>query len=295
MLSGVSVGPQADAAFSRNFHLRAPSLHPSAASPACHCKTVKSNTPLFRSFPALAAGLFALIPTPAGGQNFPLNLPPGVSEISRNVYDLHMLIFYICCAIGVLVFGVLLYSLIAHRRSRRPQASRFSESLGAEIGWTLVPFIILVVMAVPAARTLVAMEKPGDYDMTVKITGYQWKWHYEYLDQDLSFFSSLHPEHNKARQLGSGVDVNKIANYLLEVDNPLVLPVDKRVRFLLTSNDVIHSWWLIDLAVKKDAVPGLYQRDLGHHRGTGHLSRQMRRTLRARPRFYADQGCGRGR
>ena len=214
--------------------------------------------PLSHCLPALIAGLFALLPATAmaDGQRFPLNLPTGVSEISREVYDLHMLIFYICCVIGILVFGVLFYSLIAHRRSRRPQASKFSESLGAEIGWTLVPFVILVAMAVPAAKTLVAMEKPGDYDMTVKITGYQWKWHYEYLDQDLSFFSSLHPEHNEARQLGSGVDVRKIPNYLDEVDKPLVLPVAKRVRFLLTSNDVIHSWWLIDLAVKKDAVPG---------------------------------------
>ena len=212
--------------------------------------------PLFRRFQALIACLFALFPPLAGGQSFPLNLPPGVSKISREVYDLHMLIFYICCAIGVLVFGVLFYSLIAHRRSRRPQASKFSESLGTEIGWTLVPFVILVAMAVPAARTLVAMEKPGDYDMTVKITGYQWKWHYEYLERDLSFFSSLHPEHNKARQLGSGVDVSSIPNYLDEVDTPLVLPVNRRIRFLLTSNDVLHSWWLIDLAIKKDAIPG---------------------------------------
>ncbi len=185
-----------------------------------------------------------------------VNMPVGVTPISQEVYGLHMLIFWICCVIGALVFAVMFYSMFKHRKSKGAKAADFHESTTVEIIWTAVPLVILIAMAIPAARTLIAMEDTGNADLTVKVTGYQWKWHYEYLDTGISFFSTLDAEHNKARQVGSGVDVSQIDNYLKEVDNPLVLPVGKKVRFLHTASDVIHSWWVPDLAVKKDAIPG---------------------------------------
>ena len=185
-----------------------------------------------------------------------INMPVGVTPISKEVYGLHMLIFYICCLIGAAVFAVMFYSMFKHRKSKGAKAADFHESTTVEIIWTAVPLFILIAMAIPAAKTLIAMEDTSNADVTVKITGYQWKWQYEYLDSGISFFSSLDAEHNAARQVGSGVDVTKIDNYLKEVDNPLVLPVGKKVRFLHTSSDVIHSWWVPDLAVKKDAIPG---------------------------------------
>ena len=167
-----------------------------------------------------------------------------------------MLIFWICCVIGAAVFAVMFYSMYKHRKSKGAVAADFHESTLVEIVWTAVPLIILVAMAIPAAKTLIAMEDTSNAEVTVKVTGYQWKWHYEYIDSGINFFSTLDAEHNRARQVGSNVDVTKIDNYLKEVDNPLVLPVGKKVRFLHTSADVIHSWWVPDLAVKKDAIPG---------------------------------------
>jgi len=167
-----------------------------------------------------------------------------------------MLIFWICCVIGVVVFGVMFYSMFKHRKSKGAVAADFHESTLVEIIWTAVPLFILIAMAIPAAKTLIAMEDTSDADVTIKVTGYQWKWQYEYLDSGISFFSNLDADHNAARQVGSGIDVSQYDNYLKEVDNPLVLPVGKKVRFLHTSADVIHSWWVPDLAVKKDAIPG---------------------------------------
>jgi len=151
---------------------------------------------------------------------------------------------------------VLFYSIYAHRKSKGAVAATFHESTTVEIIWTIIPFIILVAMAVPAAKVLIAMEQHGDSDMTIKVTGYQWKWHYDYIGEDVSFFSAINPEHNAARQLNSGIDVNQYEHYLKDVDNPLVLPVGKKIRFLHTAGDVLHSWWVPDLAVKKDAIPG---------------------------------------
>lgn len=184
------------------------------------------------------------------------NLPVGVTEISQEVHRLHMLIFWICVVIAVVVFGVMFYSVFAHRKSRHPKPADFHESTLVEIIWTTIPFVILIGMAIPAAATLVRMDDTRNSDMTVKITGYQWKWQYEYIGEDVSFFSTLAAESNKARQLKSGIDVNTVPNYLVDVDNPLVLPVGKKVRFLITSNDVIHAWWVSEIAVKKDAIPG---------------------------------------
>ena len=184
------------------------------------------------------------------------NMPIGVTELSREVYDLHMLIFWVCVGIGVVVFGAMFYSVFAHRRSRHPKPADFHESTSIEIMWTIVPFAILVMMAIPAAATLIKMEDMRGAKLSVKVTGFQWKWHYEYIDKGVSFFSTLHAESNHARQLDSGIDPNSIPNYLLEVDNRVVVPTGTKIRFLITANDVIHAWWVPDLAVKKDAIPG---------------------------------------
>lgn len=184
------------------------------------------------------------------------NIPMGVTEISREVHGLHMLIFWVCVAIAVVVFGAMFYSVFAHRRSVHPKPADFHESTTVEIIWTAIPFLILVGMAIPAAGTLIKMEDTRNAELTVKVTGYQWKWHYEYIGHDVKFFSTLSAESNRARQLGSGIDVTKVDNYLVDVDNALVLPEDTKVRFLITANDVIHAWWVPAFAVKKDAIPG---------------------------------------
>ncbi|SDH98617.1 cytochrome c oxidase subunit 2 [Vibrio xiamenensis] len=180
-----------------------------------------------------------------------LNMTQGVTEISGRVYELHMLIFYICCAIAVVVFGAIFFSIVRHRKSRGAVAASFHESTKIEILWTLIPIVILILMAIPATKTLIAMEDTSQSDLTVQITGSQWKWHYRYFDQDVAFFSLL----TTSQQQIQGVD-EKGEHYLLEVDQPLVLPAHRKVRFLLTSDDVIHSWWVPDFAVKKDAIPG---------------------------------------
>jgi cytochrome c oxidase subunit 2 len=184
------------------------------------------------------------------------NMTQGVTEISHEVYHLHMLAFYVCCAIGFVVFGLMLYSIIWHRRSKHPKPADFHESTLVEIIWTVIPFIILIGLAIPAAGTLIRMEDTRNSAMTIKVTGFQWKWNYEYLGEGVSFFSTLAPESNAARQLGSGIDVTKVPNYLVDVDNPLVVPVGKKIRFVITANDVIHAWWVPALALKKDAIPG---------------------------------------
>ncbi|MGF1547950.1 MAG: cytochrome c oxidase subunit II [Thiotrichales bacterium] len=205
------------------------------------------------AFRGLAASI-ATMTAPVAFAQYGLNMPVGVTEISREVYDLHMLIFWICCVIGVAVFGVMAYSIVKHRKSKGHAAAHFHESTSVEIAWTVVPFLILVGMAIPAAKTLIAMEDTSAADLTIKVTGYQWKWEYEYMDgpaKGLSFFSNLSTPREQIENRAA-----KGEHYLLEVDNPVVVPVGKKVRFLLTSNDVIHAWWVPDLAVKKDAVPG---------------------------------------
>lgn len=195
-----------------------------------------------------------------------LNMPRGVTEVSNEVYTLHMRIFYICCAIGAAVFGVMIVSMFLHRKSRGAKPATFHESTSVEIVWTVVPLVILIAMAIPAARVLIKMEDFSDSEMSIRVTGYQWRWHYEYMDSGVSFYSQLHPEHNKARQQGADVDLATAFPgtdfngdeeiYLREVDNELVVPVGKKIRFLHTAADVIHSWWVQDLAIKKDAIPG---------------------------------------
>lgn len=215
-----------------------------------------------RTFRKLAAGAAAYLGTAvtAAHADYALNLREGVTETSRSVYDLHMIIFWVCCAIGVVVFGAMIYSIINHRKSKGAVAAQFHESTTMEILWTIVPIVILVSMAVPATSTLLAMEDTSGAEMTIKVTGLQWKWKYDYVDgeaEGVSFISSLHPKHNEARLLGADADLEQFGDtYLLDVDNPLVIPTGKKVRFLLTAADVIHAWWVPDLGWKKDAIPG---------------------------------------
>ena len=180
-----------------------------------------------------------------------LNLTEGATDISHKVYDLHMLIFTICVVVCIGVFAVLIYSLMTHRKSKGAVPASFHESTTVEIIWTTIPFLILVGMAIPATTTLLALEDTRDADMSIQVTGYQWKWKYDYLDEDISFFSTL----ATPREQIEGA-AEKGENYLLEVDNPIVVPINKKIRFLITSNDVIHSWWVPALGWKQDAVPG---------------------------------------
>ena len=185
-----------------------------------------------------------------------MNMPVGVTDVSAKIYDLHMLIMGVCALIGLAVFGAMVYAIVNFRKSKGVRAASFSHNTEAEVIWTVIPVLILVAMAVPAARTLVEIEDTRDTEMTIKITGYQWKWHYEYLGEEVAFYSNLAQSSNAARQLGSDTDPFEVENYLLEVDRPLVLPVGVKVRYLLTSNDVLHAWWVPMFAVKKDAIPG---------------------------------------
>ena len=194
--------------------------------------------------------LLAMLSLPASAEN-QLNLTKGVTEVSNRVYNLHMTIFYICCAIGVVVFGLMFISMIRHRKSKNPKPANFHENVKVEIAWTIIPLLILVGMAIPATTTLIAMEDTSDADVTIQVTGSQWKWHYKYFENDVEFFSRLATQQE---QIDNKFD--KSENYLLEVDRPLVIPTGQKVRFLVTSDDVIHSWWVPDFAVKKDANPG---------------------------------------
>lgn len=181
----------------------------------------------------------------------PYNMTEGVTQVSHTLYGLHMLIFWICVAIGVGVFGVMFYSIYKHRKSKGHEAAQFHESTKVEVIWTVIPFAILVAIAVPATKALINLEDTSEADMTVKVTGYQWKWQYEYLDDGISFYSSLA---TPGAEIYNQQDKNE--HYLLEVDNEVVLPVGKKIRFLFTANDVIHAWWVPALAVKQDAIPG---------------------------------------
>lgn len=182
---------------------------------------------------------------------YQLNLTKGVTDISAEVYDLHMLMFLICVVIGVGVFAVMFWSMWFHRKSKGAKPANFHESVKVEIAWTVIPFIILIAMAIPAAKTLIAMEDASEPEVTILVTGSQWKWNYKYMDNDIEFFSNLATQ---SEQISGKLP--KGENYLLEVDRPLVIPTGKKVRFLVTSDDVIHAWWVPDFAVKQDANPG---------------------------------------
>jgi cytochrome c oxidase subunit 2 len=180
-----------------------------------------------------------------------LNLTPGVSPISHDIYDLHMTIFWICVVIGIGVFGTMFYSMVYHRKSRGAKPAKFHEHLWVELTWTIVPLLILMVMAIPATRVLIHMHDESQSEITIKITGFQWKWKYEYLEHGINFFSNTTTPFAQIHN-----QIPKDENYLRSVDKPLVLPIHKKIRFLITSNDVIHSWWMPAFGVKNDAVPG---------------------------------------
>lgn len=202
-----------------------------------------------------------------------LNMSKGVTDLSAETYDLHMMVFWWCVAIGVVVFGVMIVSLIKHRKSKGVKPAKFSHSMTAEVVWTVIPVVILMLMAVPAAETMVKLEDSRDPDISIVVTAYQWKWHYKYQDEGIEFFSSLARPSVDARRKQSGVDPYRIENYLLDVDRPVVVPRGVKVRLLVTSKDVVHSWWVPDLAIKKDAIPGIVNeawfnaREVGTYRG----------------------------
>jgi cytochrome c oxidase subunit II len=205
----------------------------------------------------LAAALALSAPAHAESGWGLLNMTKGVTAISRRVYDLHMEIFEICVAIAIVVFGVMIWSIVKFRKSKGAVAdTTLVHSTRVEVMWTAIPVVILIVMAVPAARTLVVIEDTTNTQLSIKVTGFQWGWQYDYLDQGVSFISRLDRQSDAARALGSGTDPNTIEHYLLNVDHPLVVPVGTKVRLLLTGADVIHSWWVPDFGVKKDAIPG---------------------------------------
>jgi cytochrome c oxidase subunit 2 len=197
----------------------------------------------------ISALLFFSVPTKADW--FALNMTRGVTDISNEVFELHMLIFWICVAIGVVVFSVMFYSMYAHTKKKNPVAASFHENHKVEIAWTIVPFLILIAMAIPASKTLVKIYDDEAGDLNIQVTGYQWKWQYNYLEDDVSFFSNLSTDMDEINNL-----VPKGENYLQEVDEMVVIPVGKKVRFLITANDVIHSWWMPAFAIKQDAIPG---------------------------------------
>lgn len=204
-----------------------------------HCIT---RLVLFFSFCLSAATAYA---TPG------INMPYGVTPISHQIYNLHMACFYICCVIGTGTFSVLIYSLLKYRKSKGAQAAHFHEHLGVEILWTVIPTLILVALAIPATIVLKQIHNTEDAGVTIKITGYQWHWKYEYLDQGISFTSNLSTPQNQINN-----QAPKDPWFLLEVDNPVVVPVNVKVRLLVTADDVIHAWWVPELGVKQDAVPG---------------------------------------
>ncbi len=181
-----------------------------------------------------------------------LNMPLGVTPISREAYELHMLILIICVVIGIIVFGVMFISMLKHRKSLGHEPAQFHHSTKAEIVWTVLPCVILVAMAVPATNALINMEDTSESDLTIKVTAYQWKWKYEYLEDGVTFYSNLAPSSRQAIY----EDPRAVDNYLRNVDERVVLPVGKKVRVLLTSDDVIHAWWVPSLGMKKDAIPG---------------------------------------
>lgn len=219
-----------------------------------------------------ACGLLVLFPS-ISVANSTINMRQGVTEISESVYQLHMTIFLICCAIAVVVFGLMFWAIVRHRKSKGREAAQFHESTKIEIIWTAIPFVILILMAIPATKVLVQMEDSSKSDLTIKVTASQWKWHYQYLnygeqDLDIGYYSILS---TSQEQITNQAD--KTETYLLEVDKPLVIPTNKKVRFLFTSDDVIHAWWVPDFAVKKDAVPGFINEawtrvnEIGTYRG----------------------------
>ncbi len=208
---------------------------------------------------------------PGGPRVNQLNLPEGVNQIARDVAWLHWFMLIICMVIFVAVFGVMFYSIWAHRKSRGVKPATFHEHMGVEVAWTVIPFLIVIAMALPATRTVVAMKDTSGADLTIKVTGYQWKWGYEYIDGPATGVKFLSNLSTPRAQIENKEPKGQF--YLMEVDNPLVVPVGKKIRLAVTAADVIHSWMVPDLAVKQDAIPGFVRNTwfradkIGEYRG----------------------------
>ena len=210
----------------------------------------------------LAAATMLAAPALAWAQSadphrWQLNMGRGVTASSQNAYEAHMIVLWVCVVIGIIVFGAMGYAMFKFRRSKGAVAAQFSHNTTAEIVWTVVPVLILIAMAWPATAKLIAMYDTRDAAMTVKVTGYQWMWKYEYLGEGVEFTSRLDRESDRIRQSGERPSLEANPHYLLDVDNRLVLPVDTKVRFVITADDVIHAWWVPALGWKQDAIPGL--------------------------------------
>lgn len=193
----------------------------------------------------------------ADPKEWQLNMGRGVTHTARMAYEAHMVALWVCVVIGLIVFGAMGYAMFKFRKSKGAVAATFSHNTTAEIIWTVIPVIILVVMAWPATAKLIAMYDTRESEMTIKVTGYQWMWKYEYLGENVSLTSRLDRESDRIRQSGQRPDAAANPHYLLDVDNQLVLPVDTKIRFVITADDVIHSWWVPALGWKQDAIPGL--------------------------------------
>ncbi|HTV96786.1 MAG TPA: cytochrome c oxidase subunit II [Steroidobacteraceae bacterium] len=231
------------------------------ATSASDIGTSRPRASYMGGLPKAAGTLAACVVSAAASANTSngYNLPPGVTQISQGIYALHMEAFWICVGIAVVVFGAMIYSLVKFRASQGAVAdTTMLHSTKVEIIWTIVPVIILVVMAVPAAELILKMEDMRNSDLSIRVTGYQWKWQYQYMnDEDgIGFFSTLKQDSNFARELHSGIDPNTVPNYLLDVDHPLVVPSGTKVRIILTSADVIHAWYVPDFGLKRSAIPG---------------------------------------
>ena len=195
--------------------------------------------------------LLFLVPTSVFSEASDYNMPVGVTEVSKEIFDLHMLIMWICVWIGVVVFGIMFWSLWKYRKSSGAIAAKFDDHYWLEIGWTVAATVILVGMAIPSTSVMIKAYDDTEGDINIMVTGYQWKWQYTYLEDGVSFFSNLS---TSQEEIDNAIPKGEF--YLSEVDEPLVIPINKRIRFLITGNDVIHSWWVPDFAVKQDAVPG---------------------------------------
>ncbi len=213
--------------------------------------------------------VLALEPENVNDNKWGLNLPKGVTPFSQDIYDLHMIVLFIVTIIGVGVFGAMFYAMYAFRKSKGAQAEAWHENHIVEAIWTVIPLFILVGIAVPATEALIKMEDVSGSEMTVKVTGYQWMWQYDYVDSGVSMYSKIAESSNFARQRGSGVDPSSVDNYLLEVDQVVVLPVDTKIRFLTTAADVIHAWWVPALGWKRDAIPGFINESWAKIKKTG--------------------------
>ncbi len=226
------------------------------------------STGLSRVKPGLTAAMMAVSGMAlANPQRWQLNMTPGVTETSRQVYEMHMMVFLICCVIAVIVFSAMIIAMVRDRKSKGAVPANWSHNTKAEIVWTVLPVLILIGMAAPASNVLINLADTNKSDMTIKITGYQWKWRYDYIDYagknpGVHFLSKLDADSDKTRQLKSGLNPMDVKagdenTYLLNVDKPLVVPIDTKIRFVVTGDDVIHSWWVPDLGWKVDGIPGI--------------------------------------